>query len=39
MAHMTEIGLEAHRKKFEISRCHMYVEKWEDGEKEVEKCT
>ena len=39
MAHMTEIGLEAHRKKFEISRCHMYVEKGEDGEKEVEKCT
>ena len=39
MAQMTEIGLEAHRKKFEISRCHVYVEKGEDGEKEVEKCT
>ena len=39
MAHMTEIGLEAHMKKFEISRCHKYVEKGEEGEKEVEKCT
>ena len=39
MAQMTEIGLEAHMKKLEISRCHIYVEKGEEGEKEVEKCT
>ena len=36
---MTEIGLEIHSKKLDITRCHMYIEKGKEGEKEVEKCT
>ena len=39
VAQTTEIGFKNHVKRMEVSRCHSYIEKGKDGEKEVEKCT